>query len=324
MVAIPGMTVSRLHDGGGLPRFGDDGKRQWPERDSDMTHVAKVAAGAVLIGGMLSLAAGIYFSRDRSLTMLRETGAIRIGYAVESPYAFLKPGGEVTGESPEVAREIVKRLGIARIEWRQCEFGSLITELESDRADVIASGMFITAERAQRVLFSEPTFHVRQALLVARGNPLHLHSYEQSLELKNVRIAVISGAIEETLLRHMKLPENQLVLAPDALAGCVAVESGVADGLALSSPTVQWMALREHLGKTEVAQPFVQPGDTGKGLLGFGAFAFRKEDRELQSAWNDALKGFIGSPEHRKLVAEFGFTEAELPGNTTTAEVLGQ
>lgn len=289
-----------------------------------MTRVAKAAVAAVLTGGILLLAAGIYFSMDRSLTILRETGVTRIGYAVEPPYAFLKPGGDVTGESPEVAKEIVKRLGIPGIEWRQSEFGLLIDELESDHIDVIASGMFITAERAQRVLFSEPTFHVRQALLVARGNPLHLHSYEESLKLKDVRIAVISGAIEETLLRQMKLPENQLVLAPDALAGCVAVESGVADGLALSSPTIQWMALREHLGKTEAAQPFVQPGSIGKGRLGFGAFAFRKGDRELQSAWNDVLKRFIGSAEHRRLVAEFGFTEAELPGSTTTAEVLGQ
>ena len=117
---------------------------------------------AVLIAGMVLPAVFMHLSGDGSFERLHRAGSIRIGYAVEPPYAFLKPGGGVTGESPEVAKKIVARLGIARIEWRQSEFDLLVDELESDRIDVIASGMFITSERAARVRFSEPTFHVLQ------------------------------------------------------------------------------------------------------------------------------------------------------------------
>ena len=98
-------------------------------------------------------------------------GFIRIGYAVEAPYAFLTPDGELTGESPEVAKRITSRLGIPRITWRQVEFASLIDELDAGRIDMIASGMFVTEERARRVAFSIPTFHTHQALLVRAGNP---------------------------------------------------------------------------------------------------------------------------------------------------------
>jgi polar amino acid transport system substrate-binding protein len=260
--------------------------------------------------------------RDPSLSRIREAGVIRIGYSVEAPYAFLKPDGEVTGESPEVARRIVERLDIPHIEWRYVKFSSLIDELEAGRIDVIAAGMFITPERARRVRFSEPTFHVRQALLVRKGNPLSLHSYEQARQRPGTRIAVLSGSMEEQLLQRMDYPKERLVAVPDARAGRVAVEAGSADGLALSSPTLNRIMTERRESRLEIAEPFAQPPPATTGRLGYGAFVFRKKDETLQAAWNEAQKGFIGSPGHVQLLRNFGFTEAELPGSVTTAEVL--
>jgi len=260
--------------------------------------------------------------RDPSLSQIREAGVIRIGYSVEAPYAFLKPDGEVTGESPEVARRIVERLGIPRVEWRYAKFSSLIDELEAGRIDVIAAGMFITPERARRVRFSEPTFHVRQALLVCKGNPLDLHSYTQALKTPGTRIAVLSGSVEEQMLRRMNYPMERLVAVPDARSGSVAVESGRADGLALSSPTLHRIVTEKRNDRIEIADPFVQPLPAISGRLGYGAFVFRKKDEVFQAAWNEAQKDFIGSPDHLQILKSFGFTEAEVPGSVTTAEVL--
>ena len=163
-----------------------------------------------------------------------------------------------------------------------------------------------------------------KGLLVARGNPLHLHSYEQFLQLKEGKLAVVHGAVEEILLQRLGLPRSQMVFVPDALAGRVAVESGMADGLALSSPTIQWMAGHDRPEKTEMARPFDQPAGIEKERLGFGAFVFRKGDIALQNAWNEAQRGFVGSPEHLDLIEKFGFSRAESAGTVTTAEVLGR
>ncbi|NTV62864.1 MAG: transporter substrate-binding domain-containing protein, partial [Oscillochloris sp.] len=114
--------------------------------------------------------------RDQSFDRIKRVDTIRIGYAVEAPFAFLAPGDVVTGESPEVARAVVQRLGITQITWVQTDFDQLIPELEEGRFDLIAAGMFITPDRAQRVAFSQPTFHVKQGLLVLVGNPYGLHS----------------------------------------------------------------------------------------------------------------------------------------------------
>jgi polar amino acid transport system substrate-binding protein len=126
------------------------------------------------------------------------------------------------------------------------------------------------------------------------------------------------------MLRRLWLPERRLLVVPDALTGRVAVESGVADGLALSSPTVQWMASRKQLGRTEMARPFEASDPVLQERSGFGAFAFRKEDLRLLAAWNAAMKTYIGGPEHRALIAEFCFTAAELPDRATRTEVPGK
>lgn len=279
---------------------------------------------ALIALSTLTIMVGLWVARDQSLDKRRRDGTIRIGYAIEPPYALIEPGGEVSGTFPAVARRLANELGIERIEWIQTDFDALIPGLEAGRFDVIAAGMYITRERAQRVAFSEPLLHVQQGLLVRAGNPQQLTSYQEVVSRPDVRLAVIAGAVEEMLLRRMGMPEHRIVVVPDASTGRVAVESGVVDGLALSSPTIRMMAARDELGQTTVAQPFEQPDPAFTQRNGYAAFAFRTADRQLLAAWNTALRSFIGSPEHLQLIAEYGLSEAELPGSMTMEEILAQ
>ena len=278
-----------------------------------------ILAAVLLAGGSLLLLWQAARKPDESLERIRKRGSIRIGYAVEAPYAFLKPGGTITGESPEVARMVVDKLGGMDIQWRQAEFGTLLDGLEAGRYDVIATGMFITPERQNRAAFSDPTFQVWEGMLVRKGNPKNLHSYEGIVRTAEVRVAVLPGSSEQSWLREAGLPGARMVLVPDALAGAVAVESGEADALVLSSPTVRWLAARDKTGLLEEAQGFVQPSGLRNNGPARGGFAFRRGDRALRQAWNEALKDIIGSTRHRELVREFGFTEEELPAKAPSA-----
>ncbi|TSK08655.1 MAG: ectoine/hydroxyectoine ABC transporter substrate-binding protein EhuB [Geobacter sp.] len=250
-------------------------------------------------------------SSDDSLARLRHAGTIRIGYAVEAPYAFVTQDGTVTGESPEIAKHIAKAIGIDQITWRQAEFGSLIAELEAGRIDVVAAGMFITPERKMQVAFSTPTFQVRPGLLVPAGNPLRLHSYKE-LATHDVTVAVLSGSVEENTLRRLGVSAGRLLAVPDTRTGLAAVTSGLAAGMAISSPTARWLAMHSK----EQVEAAEAPATVDSESLGLGAFAFRKEDRELLEAWNRALDGYIGTKEHLALVSRFGFTAEELPTTT--------
>lgn len=273
--------------------------------------IKRRSAAFVLIAAA-GVALGLVFvGRDTSLERLRREGHIRIGYAVEAPYAFLTPEGEVTGESPEVAKRIVDRLGIRRIIWRNMEFGELIPELNAGRIDVIAAGLFVTEQRAKQAFFSLPTFKVRHGLLVRKETPFRFGCCYDVLTNAAVRVAVLEGSVEEEKLRGYGVSPSRIRVVPDALTGYAAVESDVVDALVLSAPAVQWMARKGRPGRTESLCDFdVFPSG---GESAHGAFAFRKGDRRLVEAWNACLKAFLGSSEHRTLVARFGFTAAELP-----------
>lgn len=284
----------------------------------------KHVVAAVVLLGLAALAASLWQRRDRSLEVVRQAGVLRVGYAVEAPHAFLNASGEVTGLSPELARVIARRMSVERIQWRLAEFGALLAELEEGRVDLVAAGMFITPARARRVAFSEPVFRVRQALLVARGNPLGLHSYQDVQKSQRARVAVLSGSVEQAMLIALGLGERRLVLTPDAQSGVAAVQSGKADGLALSSPTLAWMVANGEAEGMELARPFVQPPTVASGLSGYGAFALRKRDAELLRAWNAAQAEVLAGPEYERLMSAFGFQPEERPGNVTAREVAGQ
>ncbi len=277
----------------------------------------------ILVGvGLLALLIALFLLRDRSFEVIQRSDQIRIGYAVEAPFAFTRENRRVTGESPEVARAVVERMGIGQITWVQTEFDQLIPDLRNGRFDVIAAGMFITPERAELVAFSEPTFHVEQALLVQIGNPHDLHSYEQMVQRPGMRVAVLEGSVEQQIFQQLGMHHEYMVCTPDIPTARVAVESNLADGFAISAPTLRWLVQHEYVPQLEVATPFLQPNPSLTSGLGYGGFAFRPEDTALRLAWNRAMHGLINSPEHLQIIAPFGFTEADLPGSITTQEVL--
>ncbi|WP_129630549.1 ectoine/hydroxyectoine ABC transporter substrate-binding protein EhuB [Candidatus Oscillochloris fontis] len=273
---------------------------------------------------LLAILVGLFVARDRSFENIQRADRIRIGYAVEAPFAFTRENRRVTGESPEVARAVVERMGISQITWIQTEFDQLIPDLRNGRFDVIAAGMFITPERARWVAFSEPTFHVQQGLLVRIGNPHNLHTYEQVVQTAGIRVAVLDSSIEQRMLQQIGLAPERLIRAPDIPTARVAVESDLADAFAISAPTLRWLVKYEYVPQLEVATPFVQPDPAHTDGLGYGGFAFRQEDRALRTAWNRAMDTLINSRDHLQIIAPFGFTEAELPGAITTQEVLTQ
>ncbi|KAG1387047.1 hypothetical protein G6F58_013718 [Rhizopus delemar] len=59
----------------------------------------------------------------------------------------------------------------------------------------------------------------------------------------------------------------------------------------------------------------------GKGVRGYGAYAFRTDDKAFADAFNAELAKYIGTDEHKKLVAPFGFTSEELPQGVTAAKL---
>ena len=244
---------------------------------------------------------------------------IRIGFAVEAPYALVRTDGRVSGEAPEVARLVAAMLGIRRIEWVLTSFDALIVDLLEERFDLIVGGMFVTRDRAQILRYCEPSLRVLPGFLVRTGNPRGIYySYAQTVAAPGLRIAAVSGSVEARQLRDAGMPAERLFLVPDAPSGRAAVDSGLADGLALSYPAVRWMA--SHAPDRLQAIPLAGHA----APVAYTASAVAESEPELWRAWNEAQAKVLGSDAHLQAIAPFGLDITDLPGQIGLKEILEQ
>jgi len=257
---------------------------------------------------------------ESTLDRIRRTGVVRVGYANEAPYAYLDSTSDrLTGEAPEIARTVLGRMEVPKIEGVLTEFGALIPGLKAGRFDMIAAGMYITPTRCREIDFSDPTYCIGEGYLVKAGNPYDLHSYDDARENDEVEIGVVAGAVELGYAEAVGIPRERIVVFPDAPSAVAGVQSGRVDAYAGTILTVRDMLGKADDSGLEVAQPFTNPVIDGKTTQGCGAFGFRPDDDAFREAFEEQLHGFIGTPEHLDLVRPFGFTGQDLPGGVTAA-----
>jgi polar amino acid transport system substrate-binding protein len=251
---------------------------------------------------------------------------VRVGYANEAPYAYFEQStGRVTGEAPEIIRQVMKRLGVDQVEGVLTEWGSLIPGLKAGRFDIIAAGMYITPKRCREVGFTNPTYGIGEGFIVRAGNPRDLHSYTDLANDAEARLGVVAGTVELGYATKLGVPRDRILILPDNPAAVAAVQAGRADAFAGTALTVKdLLAKAGDQSGLEQARPFEQPLIEGKTVVGYGAFAVRKGDDGLREAINAQLADFLGTPEHLRLVRPFGFGKDTLPGKVTAAELCAE
>lgn len=268
---------------------------------------------------MACAAVGVLASAQAaSLDEIKETSRIRIGYANETPFAFTETDGRVTGESPEIAKIIFEKMGIKQVDGVLTEWGSLIPGLRAGRFDVIAAGMYITPARCKQVIFTDPQYALPDTLLVAQGNPKNLHSYADIARNPDVKLAIMAGTVNLAYARDSGITDAQILQVPDTTAQLQAVRAGRADAAVGTQLTMKGLA-KKGGDKVEAISDFTDdPAHTG-----YGALAFRPEDKALRDAVNAEMKKWLGSEEHLKTVAPFGFDRSNVT-DKTAADLCAQ
>lgn len=252
------------------------------------------------------------------LDRLKAQGVARLGIAGEIPFGYIDKNGELTGEAPELAKVIFKRLGVDRVQPVPTEFGSLIPGLASQQFDVVAAGMYINPERCQQVIFSDPDYQMLDAYIVRKGNPLGLHNYKDVFK-KKAKFATGTGYAEIAYAVEHGIKEDDILIVPDQVAGLNAVESGRVDVFAGTALTVREVVKKSN--KAEATEPF-SPIIDGKPKVDGGGFAFRPNETNLRDAFNVELQKLKKSGELLRILKPFGFTENEMT-DLTAKELCG-
>ena len=119
--------------------------------------------------------------------------SLRIGISPErSPLAFRAENSELRGIEPDLARLAASRL------QRQADFvilepSALLPSLEAGRIDVIMSGLSISRELEERVLFTHPYARSGQLALI-RSRDRALLGHADSIRRKGARVGFIRGS----------------------------------------------------------------------------------------------------------------------------------
>ena len=95
----------------------------------------------------------------------RDNGTLKMATNAEFPPYELKKDSKIVGIDPDIMQAVADKLGMT-LEIEDIAFDSLIPELESQKADVVAAGMTVTEDRKKNVLFSDSYATGVQAIVV--------------------------------------------------------------------------------------------------------------------------------------------------------------
>lgn len=259
-----------------------------------------------------------------SLDQIKESGSIRIAVANEIPYGYVDPNGDAKGAGPDVAKAIMDKLGVDKIEWVTTNFSSLIPGLQADRFDMVAAEMAIRPDRCTQVLFSEPNSSYGEGLLVASGNPKDIHAYSDFADNPDLKVAIMAGADQLEMMQKLGVSEGNMVTIAANADAISTVSTGRADAYAATGLTASGLAGQSD--KVEVAGEFTDPVVDGEEVRSWGGFTFAEGNEDLRDAVNGALADFKKTDEWSTILTGYGFTQADVDGSghKTTEELCAQ
>lgn len=249
------------------------------------------------------------------LEELKEQGFVRIAIANEPPWTEVKTDGTVTGAAPEVARAVMKKLGVKEVVASISEYGAMIPGVQARRFDMVAAGLFIKPERCAAVLFSEPDLCDAESFMIKKGNPMGLQSFSD-IAAKGARVGVVGGGTEEKLALEAGVDRGNVIVVPDPQSGAKMLQDGRIDVYALPVLSISDLMKKANDPNLEMYAPV-----KGTPIFCAGA-AFRKQDAALRDAYDVALAELKSSGEFAKIVEPFGYS-AEAAMQTSREKLCG-
>ena len=237
---------------------------------------------------------------------------IRIGFANEIPFAYPGEDGSPKGFVNAEVMGVLAKMGYSKIEAVETEWGGLIPGLTAGQFDIITGGMNILKARCENIAFSEPMARIGDGFIVLPGNPKGIQTYT-NVKDNGATLATGAGYSNIEAAKAAGVTEAQIMIVPGPTEILAAVTAGPADAGTGTYPTMKQLADSSG-GAVEIADPSAMPEDS----FNWAGVGFRKEDQDFLDRFNAAQKDYLGSAEMMAAVAEYGYSEAMLPGDKTT------
>ncbi|MFN8457867.1 MAG: transporter substrate-binding domain-containing protein [Anaerolineae bacterium] len=236
---------------------------------------------------------------------------IVFAYLDEPPFCLPGTDGQPSGCDIEVGLTILKSIGIQQVETRLVTFADLLPGVMKGQW-TMNTAMFITPERSRLVDFSRPVWALVDGLIVRKNNPKELINYEAVAANSAAKLGVVKDTVQRQTALNVGVPMERIVELTTQHESIEALLTGEIDAFASTAIGNRVFVQRANdarLAAIEVASADAMKERTAPA---FGAFSFAKSNSGLRVAFDAALKVYLGSSQHRTLMAQYGFTSADI------------
>jgi polar amino acid transport system substrate-binding protein len=227
-------------------------------------------------------------------------------YLIEPPFNFRNQDGQITGCDVELARTVLAMAGMHSFRPVETEFARLLPGVAEGRWRM-TTGLFATEERRRLAAFSRPIWALPDGLLVRKGNPKKLAGYKSVAEISGGVVAVVRDQLQHRSAVAFGVPDERISVFETYADAARAVLDGRVDAYASVARAHSGFMAQNGDPELEIVPILSEEKEPA-----FGSFAFSKSDDAFRQAIDGALREYLGSGHHRRMMRTFGFDDAEI------------
>lgn len=233
-------------------------------------------------------------SKTKSVADIQKSGKIVMATNAEfEPFEY-KSQDKIVGIDVDIAQKAADKLGV-KLEVTDLAFDSLITAMQSGKADFVAAGMTVTEDRLKNVDFTDTYFNASQAIIVLKGSAV-----KNPEDLKGKKVGVQLGTTGDTYctdeggkngvgVQEVKRFNKGMEAVSDLIAG--RIDAVVIDNFPADKFVEKNADKIEKLDKPLTSEEY--------------AIAVPKGNEELKNKLNELLKEMKDSGEMDKIVGQY-------------------
>ena len=200
----------------------------------------------------------------------------------------------MVGFDAELAQKIADKIGV-ELEIQDTSFESLVTQVQSGRADFVAAGMSYNPERENVVNFSDIYYETTTSFVINNEN---VDNFKVQEDFNSAKIGVQKGTIQEELAKDT-FPDAEIVSMNKNGDLVEALKTGRIDGVMMDTIVVsEFVAQNEDI---------IQPVEGLEIKLGDDGFAMitNKANEDLLAVINEVLNETIESGEMDETIQKY-------------------
>lgn len=222
------------------------------------------------------------FAADTALEDIQKKGTLVIGTSADFPpyefHAVVDGKDTIVGMDISIAQKIAADLGV-ELKINDIGFDSLLPALESEKIDMVISGMSPTDERKKSVDFSNVYYTGGQNIVVRETDK---DIYTTANDLKEMKVGVQTASLQETIAQEQML-DSELLSLSKMTDLILALKTNKIEAILMEKPSAEAYIENDSQLVTFDGEFILEAGEQGS------AIAFKKDTQSLVAAVNTSL-----------------------------------